>query len=133
MAKFTGACVVLCNYLDGALYDLENKTTFATDFIYECIMGLKQLGDYNWTDYLERYKLATGIGVISKKIKDLTMYEFLDNYKYNKDTNNKDVENAYNNLIHMIGENFSNAEKFWNVKDHNAFRAIENIEYKVIE
>lgn len=51
----TSACMVLCNHLDGAIYDLEQGNIDNYNFIYECIMGLKELGDYSYHDYLERF------------------------------------------------------------------------------
>ena len=47
-------CIVLCNYLDGAVADYENGNTEAKDFIMECITALKLLGDPDWHKYKDR-------------------------------------------------------------------------------
>lgn len=49
-----GACIVLCNHLDGAVADFENQNTVAFDFIVDCIAALKQLGDPSWKGYYDR-------------------------------------------------------------------------------
>lgn len=49
-----GACIVLCNHLDGAVADFEMHTTVAFDFIVDCIAALKQLGDPSWKKYYDR-------------------------------------------------------------------------------
>ena len=56
----TGAKLVLCNYLDGAVADLENNNIDeqAYTFIKDCIEALKILGDYSYKNYLERFNKA---------------------------------------------------------------------------
>lgn len=49
------ACIVLENYLDGAMADMENGEVENTDFIKECIAGLKVLGDATYMDYEKRF------------------------------------------------------------------------------
>lgn len=51
----TSACIIICDYLDGAMYDLECGCTENYKFIYEAIIGLKELGDYSYHDYLDRF------------------------------------------------------------------------------
>ena len=55
---FIGSHIVLENYLDGAMYDLENGNTENYDIIYSCILALKVLGDAKYIEYLDRYELA---------------------------------------------------------------------------
>ena len=49
-----GACIVLCNHLDGAVADFETHTTVAFEFIVDCIAALKQLRDPSWKGYYDR-------------------------------------------------------------------------------
>ena len=51
----TAACIVLCNYLDGAVDDLEQGNIMNAEFVYEVIIGLKMLGDSSYVNYLNRY------------------------------------------------------------------------------
>lgn len=48
-------CMVLSSYLDGALYDLEQGNVDNYNFIFECIIGLKELGDMSYIEYLDRF------------------------------------------------------------------------------
>lgn len=54
--KNTGACIVLCNYLDGAVADYEEDNTEAIDMILDCINALKLLRDPDWKKYYDRIK-----------------------------------------------------------------------------
>ena len=51
---YQGACVVLCNYLDGAVADYEEGNVNNVNLILSAIAGLKKLGDPTWDDYYNR-------------------------------------------------------------------------------
>ena len=55
---YTAGCIVLCNYLDGAVADYENGNTDEKDFIHQCISALKLLGDLSWEEYYDRMRTA---------------------------------------------------------------------------
>ena len=54
--KYVAPCIVLCNYLDGAVHDYEVGEVDNVNFILECIEGLKLLGDFSAFEYEERVK-----------------------------------------------------------------------------
>lgn len=49
-------CMVLENYLDGAIADLEDGNIDNFTFVYSCILGLQKLGDSSWKDYMNRFE-----------------------------------------------------------------------------
>lgn len=51
---YQGACVVLCNYLDGAVADYEEGMVDDVKIILSVIAGLKKLGGPTWDDYYNR-------------------------------------------------------------------------------
>ena len=51
---YQGACVVLCNYLDGAVADYEEGMVDNVKLILSVIAGLKKLGGPTWDDYYNR-------------------------------------------------------------------------------
>ena len=52
-------CVILANYIEGALSGYENGQPESEQFIYECIEALNVLGDKaSYNEYLKRYKEA---------------------------------------------------------------------------
>ena len=59
--NYGGACVVLTNYLDGALADLEAGTTEAFDIIEDCInalelMSISFFGVGVYEEYREKFE-----------------------------------------------------------------------------
>ena len=59
--KNIGACIVLCNYLDGAVADYENGDVDNILLIEDCIATLKMLGDVSWLHYSKRMDKAEKI------------------------------------------------------------------------
>ena len=53
--KLDAPSMVLETYLDGAMADMENGDVENIEFIYDCIKGLKKLGDSKCQEYLKRY------------------------------------------------------------------------------
>lgn len=60
--KYTGALVILEDYLDNALYDYENGNTFNTTLIEDCINAWEELSDpivvQFDNEYRERFEKA---------------------------------------------------------------------------
>ena len=56
--QYRGACIVLENYLDSAMNDLEEGNIENKEFIYDCIQALQTLGDTSSIDYLKRFNTA---------------------------------------------------------------------------
>ena len=62
--QYYGATAVIENYLDGALYDLENGTLDNWQFVSSAILGLKKLNSYSAIKYeekLEKWKKDNNI------------------------------------------------------------------------
>ena len=55
---FTGAIIVMENFLDGALYDYEDGLIDNTILIEGCINALEVLGDYSAFEYRQRFESA---------------------------------------------------------------------------